>query len=73
VPWIARPLRETVNFITITLLPGPIRRQYRFSAVPPPLVRRALVAAGGDYVKHGVIPFLPDRLRVLPHARTPAR
>jgi uncharacterized protein (DUF2236 family) len=73
VPWIARPLRETVNFITITLLPDPIRRQYGFSPVPPPRLRRALVAAGGDYVKRGVIPFIPDRLRVLPHARTPAR
>jgi uncharacterized protein (DUF2236 family) len=73
VPWIARPVRETVNFITITLLPDPIRRQYGFSAVPPAFLRRALVAAGGDYVKRGVIPFLPDRLRVLPHARAAAR
>lgn len=73
VPWMARPLRETVNFVTITLLPGPIRRQYGFSAVPPAPLRRVLVAAGGDYVKRGLMPFLPDRLRVLPDARTPAR
>jgi uncharacterized protein (DUF2236 family) len=69
VPLLARPVRDTVNFVTIALLPGPIRRQYGFSAVPPPLVRRALVAVGGEYVKRGVIPFLPERLRLLPDAR----
>jgi uncharacterized protein (DUF2236 family) len=69
VPLLARPLRDTVNFVTIALLPDPIRRQYGFSAVPPPVVRRALVAVGGEYVKRGVIPFLPERLRLLPDAR----
>src|SRR5262249_34849110 len=69
VPLLARPLRDAINFVTIALLPDPIRRQYGFSAGPPALVRRALVAVGGEYVKRGVIPFLPERLRLLPDAR----
>jgi uncharacterized protein (DUF2236 family) len=69
VPWAARPLLETVNFVTIALLPDPIRRQYGFSPVPPPIVRKALVAGGAEYVKRGVLPFLPERLRFAPGAR----
>lgn len=69
VPWIARPLLETVNFITIALLPDRIRRQYGFSVLPPVAVRRALVGGGAEYVKRAVIPFLPDRLRLVPPAR----
>jgi uncharacterized protein (DUF2236 family) len=69
VPWIARPLRDAVAFVTVALLPEPIRRQYRFSPLPPPFVRRALVAGSAEYVKRGVIPFLPDQLRRLPAAR----
>jgi len=63
VPWQARPLLETVNFVTIALLPDQIRRMYGFSALPPPLVRKALVAGGAEYVKRGVLPLLPERLR----------
>ncbi len=69
VPWAARPLLETVNFVTIALLPDAIRRQYGFSPVPPPIVRKALVAGGAEYVKRGVLPFLPERLRFAPRAR----
>jgi uncharacterized protein (DUF2236 family) len=69
VPWAARPLLETVNFVTIALLPDPIRREYGFSPVPPPIVRKALVAGGAEYVKRAVLPFLPDRLRFAPRAR----
>ena len=43
-PWVARPLLETANFITIALLPDRIRREYGFSPVPPAFVRRALPA-----------------------------
>ena len=68
-PWLARPLLETVNFVTIALLPEPIRRQYGFFPVPPATVRRALVAGGAEYVKRAVIPLLPDRLRYVPTAR----
>jgi uncharacterized protein (DUF2236 family) len=69
VPWTARPLLETVNFVTIALLPDSIRGQYGFAPVPPAFVRKALVAGGAEYVKRGVLPFLPERLRLVPHAR----
>jgi uncharacterized protein (DUF2236 family) len=72
VPWLARPLLETVNFITIALLPDRIRREYGFSPVPPAALRRAMVAGGAEYVKRAVIPLLPDRLRLVPAARTAA-
>ncbi len=69
VPWLARPLLETVNFVTIALLPDRIREQYGFSPLPPPVVRKALVTGGAAYVKRAVIPFLPERLRLVPAAR----
>ncbi len=69
VPWVARPLLETANFITIALLPGRIRREYAFFPLPPTPVRKALVAGGAEYVKRAVIPFLPERLRYVPAAR----
>jgi uncharacterized protein (DUF2236 family) len=69
VPWPARPLVETVNFITIALLPDRLRESYRFSALPPAAVRKALVGGGAEYVKRAVIPLLPARLRLVPAAR----
>ena len=69
IPWVARPLVETVNFITIALLPDGIRKQYGFSPVPPAIVRKALVASGAAYGKRAVIPFLPSRLRFVTAAR----
>ena len=72
IPWVAWPLLETVNFITVALLPDQIRRQYGFSPLPPAVVRKALVAGGAEYVKRAVIPFLPERLRLTPVARAAA-
>lgn len=69
VPLLARPLLETVNFVTIALLPDRIREQYGFSPLPPALMRKALVAGGADYLKRAVIPFLPGRVRLVPSAR----
>jgi uncharacterized protein (DUF2236 family) len=46
VPLAAKPLVEAVNFVTIALLPEPIRSQYGFSRMPPQVVRRAVVAGG---------------------------
>jgi uncharacterized protein (DUF2236 family) len=69
VPLKARPLLETVNFVTIALLPDSIRRQYGFAPLPPAFVRKALVAGGAEYVKRAALPFLPERLRLVPHAR----
>jgi uncharacterized protein (DUF2236 family) len=64
VPVAARPLLETANFVTIALLPDRIREMYGFSALPPVFVRKALVRAGAEYVKRGVLPFLPRRMRL---------
>jgi uncharacterized protein (DUF2236 family) len=72
VPWAAQPLVETINFITIALLPDRIRAEYGFAPLPPSFVRKALVRAGGEYVKRAVVPFLPDRLRLVPAARAAA-
>ena len=70
-PWLARPLVETVNFITVALLPPQIRRQYGFGSLPPDAIRTAMVTGGAEYVKRAVIPLLPARLRYVPE-REPA-
>lgn len=69
VPLLARPLVETVNFVTIALLPDRIRREYGFAPIPPAFVRTALVSGGAEYVKRAVVPLLPARLRLVPAAR----
>ncbi len=69
IPLYLKPLLETANFITIALLPDELRRQYGFSPLPPAFVRKALVAGGAEYVKRGVLPFLPGRLRYIPESR----
>ena len=69
VPLYLRPLVEAVNFVTIALLPAPIREQYRFLPVPPVPVRRLIVAAGAEYVKRAIVPFTPARLRHVPAAQ----
>jgi uncharacterized protein (DUF2236 family) len=72
VPNLARPLVETVNFVTIALLPDRIRREYGFLPLPPAVVRRALVSAGAVYIRRGVLPLLPAALRQVPAARQAA-
>jgi uncharacterized protein (DUF2236 family) len=68
IPWVAQPLLQTANFITIALLPDRIRDQYGFLPLPPAPVRKAVVAGGAEYVKRVLIPVLPDRLRLVPAA-----
>jgi uncharacterized protein (DUF2236 family) len=68
----ARPLVETVNFITVALLPDEIRAQYGFFPLPPVAVRKALVGVGAAYVRRGVLPVLPAHLRQVPAARQAA-
>ena len=67
----ARPVVETVNFITIALLPGRIRSQYGFAPLPP-VIRRGLVGAGALYVRRGVLPVLPANIRQVPASRQAA-
>ena len=72
VPDLARPLLATVNFITAALLPDRIREQYGFPRLPPAAVREALVRAGALYVRRGLLPLLPPRIREVPAARRAA-
>jgi uncharacterized protein (DUF2236 family) len=71
VPNLVRPIVETVNFITIALLPDRIRSQYGFAPVPV-AVRKALVRTGAAYVRRGVLPLLPAQIRQVPAARAAA-
>ena len=64
--WPARPLLETVNFITIALLPDQIRAQYGFSPLPPASCGRRSWRAAPEYVRRAVLPVLPNRLRLRP-------
>jgi uncharacterized protein (DUF2236 family) len=63
VPLVARPLLELANFITVGLLPGGIRRQYRFGWDP---VRAVALRAGQEYAKRLLVPVLPARVRYGP-------
>lgn len=69
VPVALRPLLEAVNFITVALLPKLIRDQYGFSSLPPGPLRELAVNAYAEYVKRGVLPFVPGRLRRIPVAQ----
>jgi hypothetical protein len=51
------------------LLPREIRSQYEFSPLPPAFVRRAMVRAGARYIRRGLLPVLPARVREMPAAR----
>ncbi len=63
IPWVARPLLEAANFVTIALLPDRIRREYGFAPIPPVAVRKAMVAGGAEWVKRVLLPVLPAKLR----------
>jgi uncharacterized protein (DUF2236 family) len=59
-PALARPLVELVNFITIGMLPGPIRRGYGFSWDP---VRGLALGGGAAYTRRLLWPLVPAPLR----------
>jgi uncharacterized protein (DUF2236 family) len=67
-PIYLRPVVEAVNFVTVALLPAPIREQYGFFPLPPLWMRRAIVAGGAEYVKRVIVPLAPSRLRRVPAA-----
>ena len=69
VPRRFRPALELANQITIGLLPPRLRRQYGFAWDP---VRAVAVRGGAEYAKRFVVPFLPERLRVVRSARRAA-
>jgi uncharacterized protein (DUF2236 family) len=64
-PLKVRPLVELVNFITVGLLPGGIRRGYGFSWDP---ARAIALRGGAEYVKRVLVPLLPSSLRYAPAA-----
>jgi uncharacterized protein (DUF2236 family) len=68
-PLYLRPVVEAVNFVTVALLPAPIRDQYDFFPLPPVVLRRAVVAGWAEYIKRAVLPLAPGRLRLVPAAR----
>jgi uncharacterized protein (DUF2236 family) len=72
VPNRIQPLLQTVNFITIALLPDRIRAEYGFLPLPPAAVRKAMVQAGAVYVRRGLLPLLPAHIREVPAAREAA-
>lgn len=69
VPLAARPLLELANFITVGLLPAPIRRQYGFGWDP---VRSMTLRLGQEYTRRLIVPVLPSRMRYGPAARAAA-
>jgi uncharacterized protein (DUF2236 family) len=69
VPLRMRPVLELVNQITIGLLPPRLRREFGFAWDP---VREVAVRGGAEYAKRLVVPFLPDRLRLVRSARRAA-
>jgi uncharacterized protein (DUF2236 family) len=69
VPLWARPLLETVNQVTVGLLPPSIRREYGFTWDP---ARGLAARAGAEYARRLVLPFLPGFVRHVPSARAAA-
>lgn len=72
VPIQLRPLIEVVNYVTIELLPKPIRDGYGFAPIPPAPIRGLSVGAAARYLRHIVLPLLPQSLRRIPAARAAA-
>jgi uncharacterized protein (DUF2236 family) len=66
VPLIRRPVLELVNFITVGLLPSPLRRQYGLHWNP---LRSLALRGGAEYAKRVLVPLAPQGLRVVPSAR----
>jgi uncharacterized protein (DUF2236 family) len=69
VPLRLRPLLELVNQITIGLLPPRLRRSFGLAWDP---VRAVAVRGGAEYTKRLLVPFLPERLRLVRSARRAA-
>lgn len=64
VPLLARPLLELANFVTVGLLPGKIRRQYRLGWDP---MRAMTLRIGAESARRLLVPALPGRVRYRPN------
>lgn len=60
VPLSSRPLLELANFVTVGLLPGRLRAQYRLGWDP---ARSLALLGGAQYARRLLMPVLPGRLR----------
>lgn len=69
VPLHLRPLLEAANFVTVGLLPKPIRSQYGFGWDP---VRGLALRGHTEYAKRVLVPLLPARLRYADRAHLAA-
>ena len=67
VPLMALPLREAVNQLTVGLLPPRVRKGYGLRWDP---ARTLALKANQEYVRRLVLPLLPERVRLVPSART---
>jgi uncharacterized protein (DUF2236 family) len=65
-PMPLRPLTEAVNLVTVGMLPPSLRRGYGFRWDP---ARAALVAASRPWVRHLLLPLMPDLVRAVQAAR----
>ena len=66
VPLTKKPILELVNFVTVGLLPGQLRRQFGLSWDP---LRALMLRGGAEYAKHVLVPLAPGRLRFVSSAR----
>ncbi|WP_372789115.1 oxygenase MpaB family protein [Paraconexibacter sp.] len=64
---LARPLVELGNTVTVGWLPARVRRMYGLRWDP---ARAVALRGGAEYAKRVLVPLLPDRLRLVPSART---
>ena len=69
IPFVARPLLEMANFITVGLLPKRLREMYRFGWDP---ARGLALETGAQYTRRLLVPFLPGFVRHVPRARAAA-
>ncbi|HEV2774892.1 MAG TPA: oxygenase MpaB family protein [Solirubrobacteraceae bacterium] len=66
VPLTRRPVLEAVNFVTVGLLPAPLRRQFGLSWDP---LRALMLRGGAEYAKRVLVPLAPGRLRFVSSSR----
>ena len=72
VPALVRPVLETVNFITIALAARPDPRRIRIPAAAAAGCEPCARGAGALSIRRGLLPVLPDHLRLMPAARAAA-
>lgn len=67
IPSLVKPVVAVINWITIALLPDRIKRAYGYE--PAPLRRELPVKLLGKVAGRGIMPWMPERVRLSPEAR----